>query len=184
MRMCLIFFVLNIHIPLYLGSRRKSFFRTSKYFCFLVPVSIISICISFVNCQIFISGHYWISILCCWHWLVRCDKASLWHFSQSSATWMRRCILADGFFLFHHCLLQYLLVIILLSLIKLTSNHFHLSHSYMSNWLQRTRVHEFVQSKSALCLYELMHTNCSVFTYYMSCHIPIDIIIAYYISWS
>ncbi len=100
--------VLNIHIPLYLGSRRKPFFWTSKFFCCLVPVSIILIRVSFVNCQIFISGHYWISILCCWHWLVQCYMASLWHLFQGSATWMRRCsatwmrrcILADGFFLF------------------------------------------------------------------------------------
>ncbi len=34
MHMCLIFFVLNVHIPLYLGSRRKPFFRTSKFFLF------------------------------------------------------------------------------------------------------------------------------------------------------
>ncbi len=111
-----------------------------SFFCFIVPVSIILICISFVNHQIFISGHYWIPILCCWHSLVRCDTASPWHFSQSSATWTRRCILADGFFLFCHCLLRYLLVIILLSLIKLTSNYFHLSHSFMNNWLQGRRV--------------------------------------------
>ncbi len=50
----------------------------------------------------FISGHYWISVLCCWHRLVRCGTASLWQFTQSSATWMRRCILADGFFLFQY----------------------------------------------------------------------------------
>ncbi len=117
--------------------------------CCLVPVAIILICISFVNCQIFISVLYWISILCrCWHSLVQCDTASLWHFSQSFATWTRRCILADGFFLFHHCLLRYFLVIILLSLMKLTSNHFHLPHSHMNNWLQRTRVYEFVQSNA------------------------------------
>ncbi len=50
--------VLNVHIPLYLSSRRKPFLRTLKFFCSLVPVSIISIRISFLNCHFFISGHY------------------------------------------------------------------------------------------------------------------------------
>ncbi len=68
------------------------------------------------------------SIPCCWHSLVWCDTASLRHFFQISATWKRRCILADGLFLFHHCLL--LLVIILLKLIQLTSNSFYLSYSH------------------------------------------------------
>ncbi len=107
--------------------------------------------------------------------------ASLWHFSQSSVTWTRRCILADGFFLFRHCLLRYLLVRILLSLIKLTSNHFHLSHSHMNNWFQRARVYEFVHSHF---LNILTHTFCSVITYYTSYHLPIGIIIAYYTIWS
>ncbi len=53
MRMCLIFLVLNIDIPLHLDSRGKPFFRTSAFFSSLVPVSIISIRISFLNCQIF-----------------------------------------------------------------------------------------------------------------------------------
>ncbi len=138
------FWVLNIHIPAYLGSRRKPFAWTSKFFCMF------SSCCNYINlykfCELpnFYFGSLWISILCCWHSLVWCDTASLWRFSQSSATWMRRCILTDGVFLFHHCLLWYLLVIILLSLIKLTTNHLHLSHSHMNNWLERTRVYDFV----------------------------------------
>ncbi len=126
------------------------YFGLLSIFCCFVPITLIFFCISIVNRHFFISSHYLISILCRWHSLVWCDTASLWHFSQSSATWTRRCILADGFFLFHHCFLRYLLVIILLSLVKLTSNHFHLSHSHMNNWLERTRVYDFVQSKSAL----------------------------------
>ncbi len=72
--------------------------------------------------------------------------------------------------------LRYLLVIICLGWIELTSNRFHLSHSYMSNWYPTTRLYEFVQTRSALSLYEVIHTNCSVFNY-TSYHIPIDIII-------
>jgi hypothetical protein len=175
--------VLNIHIPLYLDSRGEPFFRTSKFFSSLFPVSIISICISFSNCHFFIFGHCWLSILCHWHWLVWCDTASLWHFFQSSDTWMRRCILADGFFLLQHFLLPYFLVIVCLGLIELTSNHFHFSHSYMSNWYLTTRMYVFVQTRSGLSLYKVIHMNCLVFNY-SSYHIPIYIIIGYFSSCS
>ncbi len=101
--LCVSFFlVLNIHIPLYLDSRGKHFFRTSKFFFY-------SSCLNYINLYkffklpiFFISSHCWLFVLCHWHWLVQCNTASLWHFFQSSNTWMRRCILADGFFLLQH----------------------------------------------------------------------------------
>ncbi len=72
--------------------------------------------------------------------------------------------------------LWYLLIIIHLGWIELASNRFHLSHSYMCNWYPTTRLYEFVQTRSALSLHEVIHTNCSVFNY-TSYHIPIDTIL-------
>jgi hypothetical protein len=53
-----IFLVLNVHIPAYLGSKRKPFFWTNIFFGFFVGIILsILIRISIVNCQFFICGH-------------------------------------------------------------------------------------------------------------------------------
>jgi hypothetical protein len=52
------FWVLNVHIPLYPGSRKKPFFWTFKFFSSLVLVSIILIHTRFLNHLFFISGNY------------------------------------------------------------------------------------------------------------------------------
>ncbi len=133
----------NIHIPSFLGSSGINFFQTEFFFC----ITLISICISITRCQYFISSHPWMSMTCCWNSIVQCDTALLKQSSQSFASFKRRCILADGIIIFHHYLLQYLLVMLLLTLIKLTSNSFHMSYSHPNNW------HEIKLS------YQLAHMN-------------------------
>ncbi len=166
------------------------FFWLLSFFCSYVPVSIILICISFVNCQIFISGHYWISILCYWHSLVWCDTASLWHFSQ-----------------FHYLdekmyLGRWLFSFLSLSLaVPPCHNSSLFNQNHIKPFPFVSFIHEQltwknkgvwictikVSSSSCFvlnCLYELTHTNCTVITYYTSYNITIDIIIAHYMSWS
>ncbi len=174
--------VLNIHIPLYLDSRGKPFFLTSIYFS-IVPVSIISIRISFLNCQFF----YFRSLL------TLCSVSltlisPMWHgvtptLFPKSQDLDEKMYLGIWLFPLATFFLQYLIVIFCLGWIELTSNCFHLSHLYMSNWYPTTSLYEFVQTRSALSLYEVIHTNCSVLNY-TNYHIPIDIIIGYYRSWS
>ncbi len=152
---CVSFFlVINIHIPLYLDSRGKPFFRTSKFFS-LVPVSIISIRISFSNCQFF----YFRSLLTIrslsltlispmWHGITLTLFPKFQYLDE-------KMYLGRWLFPLATFFLRYLLVIIRLGWIELTSNHFHLSHSYMSNWYPTTRLYEFIQTRSALSLYKV-----------------------------
>ncbi len=126
-----------------------------------------------------------------WIHIIRIISSSIVHISMGTTTltlfsnfWYldEKMYLGRWLFPLATFFLRYLLVIIHLSWIELTSNHFHLSHSYMSNWYPTTRLYEFVQTRSALSLYKVIHTNCSVFNY-TSYHTPIDIIIGYYRSW-
>ncbi len=70
MRMCLICFGTKRTHSFVPGLKEETLLQTFKFFCSLVPVSIISIisiCIIFLNRHFFISGHYWLSALCHWH---------------------------------------------------------------------------------------------------------------------
>ncbi len=180
------FWVLNVHIPLYLGSRRQSFFRTPKFFLFF------SSCFNYINSYKFceLPNFYFWSLLnlrsvslamisLMWHGITLTLFPKFCYLDEKMVHYLEeKMYLGRWLFPRPTFFLWYLLVIILLCWIKLTLNHFHLSHSYMSNQFQQTVVYEFVQSKLALSSYELTHTKCSVVTYYTSYHIPIDIIIA------
>jgi hypothetical protein len=48
-----ILLVLNVHIPMYLGSRGKPFFDLYVFSFFLICITLISKCISSVNCQFY-----------------------------------------------------------------------------------------------------------------------------------
>ncbi len=157
--------------------KEEAFFLLRSIFWSLVPVTLILICISIVNRQIFISSHSWMSILCHWHSLVRCDTVSLWHFSQTSATWTRRCIMADGFFLFHHCLFWYLLChnssevdpthIKSFPLVPFT--HEQLTWKNQLVWICTIKVNS--SSFYLLnCLHKLKHTN--LFNHHLLCKLP------------
>ncbi len=171
------FLVLNEQVLLYLGSRRKPFFRTFKFFL------LFSFCFDYINLYKFCelpNLYFWSLLNLCsvllalisrmWHGVTltlfpkfRYLDEKMFHYLDEEMYLGRWLFSLPTFFL------RYLLVIILLSWMELTSNHFHLSHSYMSNWLPRTRVDELVKSESALCLYKLTHTNCSVFNYRSVC---------------
>ncbi len=165
----------------------------SRLICFfsLVPVSIISICISFLNCHFFYSRSLLtlrsVSLTLIspmWHGVTLTLFTKVRYLHEKMFCYLdEKMYLGGWLFPLATFFLRYLLVIILLGWIELTSNHFHLSHSYMSNWYPTTRLYEFVQTTSALYLYKVTHMNYSVFNY-MSYHIPIDIIICYYRSWS
>ncbi len=71
----------------------------------------------------------------------------------------------------------YLLVIILLSLIQLTSNNFHLSHSHIKNWQWKNQVVWICTIKVIIlscyllnCLYELTHKN--LFNHHLLYELP------------
>ena len=161
------------------------------FFCSLVPVLIILIRISFLDHQMF----HFQSLLTLhsvslplispmWHGVTLTLFPKFQYLHEKMFCYLdEKMYLGRWLFPLATFFLQYLLVIIHFGWIELTSNYFHLSHSYMSNWYPTTRMNEFVQTRSALSLYKVIHTNCSVFNY-MSYHIPIDIIIGYYRSWS
>ncbi len=192
MPMCLIFFGTKLTHSFVPGFKEEALFSGLLSFpCSLVPVSIISICISFTNLQKF----YFRSLLTLcsmslslispmWHGVTLTLFPKFWYLHEKMFCYLdEKMYLGRWLFPLANFFLRYLLVIICLVWIELTSNHFHLSHSYMSTWYPTTRLNEFVQTRSALSLYKVTHTNCSVFNY-TSYHIPIDIISGYYRSWS
>ncbi len=162
-----------------------------SFFCSLVPVSIISIRIIFLNHQMF----YFQSLLTLcsvslplispmWHGVTLTLFPKFRNLHEKMFCYLdEKMYLGRWLFPLATFFLHYLLVVICLGWIELTSNRFHLSHSYMSNWYPTTRLYEFLQTRSALSLYEVTHTNCSVFNC-TSYHIPIDIISGSYRSWS
>jgi hypothetical protein len=139
--MCVSFFlVLNVHIPLYLGSRRKPFFRTSKFFLFS------SSCFNYINrCKFYESPNfYFLSLLnlCSvslslinpmWYGITLTLFSKFRYLDEKMFRYLdEKMYLARWLFPLPTFFLWCLLIIIFLSWIKLTSNHFHLSHSYMS----------------------------------------------------
>ncbi len=169
---CLIFFGTKRTHSFVPGLNEEALFHTSKFFLFFSSSFNYINLYKFSNCQMI---YFWslLTLLSVslplispmWHGVTLTLFPKFQYLHEKMFCYLdEKMYLGRWLFPLATFFLQYLLVIIHFGWIELTSNYFHLSHSYMSNWYPTTRLYEFIQTMSALSLYKVTHTNCSVFT--------------------